>query len=787
MPHDVSPARVGGGFLDATLTQQQRPPLVRRGTSYASQSSAHGTTRLLWRGAIATRQGYKLYGIAIIAHLFSVPSSSSSTASPAAAPASFSPFEDPFSSASKAATSGADMCLGLEMLRGKDLAILDDEAGEPLAVVHHVPEGRAGSATSSPEVERAQPSNRKGKARANDVRDVVKVETPTDVRVYIDERCPDTVEWFQDQFCREGCQGRGIKLDAGGEPIIIFAQLPEPTNVTTPSNSPSTSAATLDEPHQPPPLTLLLGRPFKPVVRKPRPDDPLPRETLFTAKLRKTASLPAAAFSKTSLANGGGLRGEHVALGVGEKKRRLSTKDKAIASLMGKPNPSDPSSAAASDEPHARRVPQRRQSSIPPAITLPFPVPVEGGLGGAGGRSQRSLSRSLSTSSTTAPSRMFSATSSSRQGSLPPPPASLDPSGRPLKRSRSLLPPSAADLFKTTTNGSPPTGLRRSSFGIGGPPSPTPSIASTTYGGGGGGGGIGRVKAEGEGDHEDAEMDDRLEELREIGIRRQRTANGIVDAAGSTGASRRGAGIGMKRSLSVPVGAGAKGKFLAGMPAVGVDGSVKVEERGEGGGEPNATEVRNKNTVKKFTMNRLQTLGIGKDHFEFKEVFSMVTRGVGFALRSTFKSRVLSPADREKAENLIEVHLRLYLPEHPAILAESIRDSRADEGRDSLRQVKTLEDFAFDSAAKERPEQTEDETKLDENSGTTPSSRGDATREQERSSDTVVGDDENMVKEMIGVRGHEDRLVGDSSGAQAVDSPDERMKIVPETQVVMQS
>jgi hypothetical protein len=35
------------------------------------------------------------------------------------------------------------------------------------------------------------------------------VETPTDVRVYIDDRCPETVDWFQDKFCREGYYSRG--------------------------------------------------------------------------------------------------------------------------------------------------------------------------------------------------------------------------------------------------------------------------------------------------------------------------------------------------------------------------------------------------------------------------------------------------------------------------------------------------------------------------------------------------------------------------------------------------
>lgn len=116
-------------------------------------------------------------GIAIVAHLFSVPfhspllSQGSSTRSP---------FDDPFASASSAASSGADMCLGLEMLRGGDIRVVETD----LQVG-----GECG----------------------------LSVETPTDVRVYVDERCPESVGWFERTFCVEGRQGRGVKLDVGGE------------------------------------------------------------------------------------------------------------------------------------------------------------------------------------------------------------------------------------------------------------------------------------------------------------------------------------------------------------------------------------------------------------------------------------------------------------------------------------------------------------------------------------------------------------------------------------------
>lgn len=110
------------------------------------------------------------------------------------------------------------------MLRGRDLSIIDDDDGTGI-IVEHLERGGGGtdSEASSPElVRKGQSAKQRGKLKEENV---LKVETPTDVRVYVDERCPDTVEWFEDQFCREGCQGKGIKLDAGGE---YYSLLREP-------------------------------------------------------------------------------------------------------------------------------------------------------------------------------------------------------------------------------------------------------------------------------------------------------------------------------------------------------------------------------------------------------------------------------------------------------------------------------------------------------------------------------------------------------------------------------
>lgn len=142
-------------------------------------------------------------GVAIIAHLFSVPSISlSATAKQAAAPVS--PFDDPFAS-SASSDAAADLCLGLEMMRGGDLKVLGE-----ILVDHSGSAQREGPPSSA---ERAKKGKGKDKAREQKV----EVETPTDVRVYVDPRCPETRAWMEDHFCRAGCEGRGLRIDMGGE------------------------------------------------------------------------------------------------------------------------------------------------------------------------------------------------------------------------------------------------------------------------------------------------------------------------------------------------------------------------------------------------------------------------------------------------------------------------------------------------------------------------------------------------------------------------------------------
>ncbi|GAA5853528.1 hypothetical protein JCM8547_002494 [Rhodosporidiobolus lusitaniae] len=631
---------------------QPRPPLVRANTSIASGASngagggAGGACRLLWRGALVTTEGRKLHGIAIIAHLFTLSSSSSSSStkpglpSPSvvhATPSSLSPFDDPFASASSAATSGADMCLGLEMLRGADVEV-KGEVG-----VRRKGEDNPSSAVAG------NGKGKKGKGKEKEESEQVEVETPTDVRVYLDQRCPDTVEWFEDMFCREGREGVGIRIDAGCEEVVLFASLPSPPSDPPEQENvdPSTSSAA------PPglPLTLLLGRPCKAAVRKPRPDDPMPRENLFTKKLRKTASLPASSFSLTSSnISSSALKPP--------KPKRQTAKDKAIASLLSTSNPNGTSTSS--------RPKPRTASSLPPSMAF-HPPPLSAG-------NSRSLSRTASSS------RLFSTSTSSsrsRDSSLPPPPL--------LAHSTSLLSSRRSSLVADSSSGAA-TAARsfqrsrsRSQMILDSPPSsdveeddrlrhrapsPTPSLASV----------FGAPDGEREEDEEmREESQDAVADLRSI--------------AGG-GGGRRG---GMGRSSSLPV-----GQFkLSSTSAEGVGRKRKREERegsiapavkastgggrgdrarsesvgpGAGGGE-NTIEGRNKNAVKKMVLNQLVALGVGKDHPEFHDVFQFTRRGVAFAMRSTFTSTLLTLSSRQTVEALIQQHLMMYLP--PLLLISS--------------------------------------------------------------------------------------------------------------------
>lgn len=212
---DAPPSRVNHEAASAvnSIATRIQPASSAGSASKTTLNASQGSSgcRLLWRGRLidhklkrplhgeqavacitlcpggqADSNSILDAGIAIIAHLFSVP-----MLSPHQISAQPSPFDDPFSAT---LTSGADMCLGLEMLRGGDVHI----RGEVDVRCEGLDLGKG-----------------KGKAKVTSGKKL-EVEVPTDVRLYVDPRCPDTVSWFEDMFCRDGRQGIGLRLDVGG-------------------------------------------------------------------------------------------------------------------------------------------------------------------------------------------------------------------------------------------------------------------------------------------------------------------------------------------------------------------------------------------------------------------------------------------------------------------------------------------------------------------------------------------------------------------------------------------
>lgn len=132
----------------------------------------------------------------MVAHLFTVP-----TVSPLQTiPQQPSPFDDPFSNSNSNSSfsSAADLCLGLEMMRGGNIKVLGE-----------IKVKFKGKENQSTLVEQEEEES------------LIEVETPSDVRVYIDKRCPETVDWFESIYCKNKLNKIGIKLDVGGK-FILF-------------------------------------------------------------------------------------------------------------------------------------------------------------------------------------------------------------------------------------------------------------------------------------------------------------------------------------------------------------------------------------------------------------------------------------------------------------------------------------------------------------------------------------------------------------------------------------
>lgn len=179
--------------------------------------------RLLWRGALhlqdddhgslaaAPPAALQLHGLAMVASSFSL--SSSLQASTQHDP------DDPFSSSSSPfkIDTTAELCLDIEMLRNTPLYIDERRARVRIACLEGEDDGLASttSAANKPHGRKALKTNiemlRKGKAKASLSSssmlppELVYLDTEQDnnLSLYIDERCQETVHYFNTFFCKE--------------------------------------------------------------------------------------------------------------------------------------------------------------------------------------------------------------------------------------------------------------------------------------------------------------------------------------------------------------------------------------------------------------------------------------------------------------------------------------------------------------------------------------------------------------------------------------------------------
>lgn len=252
--------------------------------------------RLLWRGSITNDDNHhykqQLHGLAIVASSFSL--LPAALAHPATIP---DDDDDPFSSSSpvKAGNGNAELCLDLEMLRNRPLGVLKrvrlgtsstsslDASGE--LDVHN----KQGKVHGRRALKQSIEMLRKGKQKEAASEEIVQLEdgnNPEDtdnISLYIDERCPETVAYFSDAFCREEVDqltGRtkfGLLLSLDGSSaetdllcgfdasnakstIVVYGRLRDQTNASSKI------------------LQLYVAR-QKDKKRHlgPRPDDPAPR------------------------------------------------------------------------------------------------------------------------------------------------------------------------------------------------------------------------------------------------------------------------------------------------------------------------------------------------------------------------------------------------------------------------------------------------------------------------------------------------------------------------------
>ncbi|KAM0749159.1 hypothetical protein T439DRAFT_327649 [Meredithblackwellia eburnea MCA 4105] len=572
----MTTATPGGAAINNSAARSINNRSAGSASSRSGHPSGSGNARLLYRGKLLNHLNKPLHGIAIVAHLFNVPfpspqlfrRSSPNSDDPFASTSSSS--SNPFAASTSSAGSGAaDMCLLLEMMRGRDLRVVDPDVRIPRT----------------------------------------EIETPTDVRVYVDPRCPETVTWFEGRFCVEGVEdvGRGVRIEVGGEELIIFAEYPPPDAL----DEAATSGIGRVVGGGKPVISLLLGRQ---IVHKARPDDPMPRESLFASKLRRTNSLPVLSFDLP-------------------KSSRNSSSSARLPPPKSKPSLSRSSSTSSVGPFSTTAVPKQLVASGVSRRTKAKAKEKEKRLEGllkgkkiigSGSRAGSKIDEMIIVEEDEEDDCLHDGFSIGSQ-SQPQTQSQRSQSQQPLPLRRRPPPTRVEDSEEEDDDEDDELLLRLKMGTLGSrrdvPGSPTPSIA-TTQGG---------------------EEQDTVSELGR-GSRRSRPPS----VAPPPVLRKR---KGLARSTSAPVG-------VFGQP-LSVPRAPSERERSVGPVVERSIEERNKSSLKKLLDKELKMRNVLHDHPDFRNLFNITRGGVQFALRAMFASVVL---DKDRAAQLISQHLDMYLP-----------------------------------------------------------------------------------------------------------------------------
>ncbi|CAD6574036.1 MAG: hypothetical protein CYPHOPRED_005268 [Cyphobasidiales sp. Tagirdzhanova-0007] len=270
--------------------------------------------RLLWRGSLSSPD---LDGLAIVAPSFRLAAINE---------------DDPFSSShnqectSQNTAVNAELCLDLEMMRNSTLAVREKrvrlvplrDGATPNGLHANIPPAKLhGRKALKSSIEML----RKGKTqplftpKVNDHQDgsrdsVAYLELPTiydhALSLYIDKRCPETVAWFNEIFCKEPVDsstrltGTGVLLSLNPESKLINGNDSHAANASIVVYGRLVDQGPFETSERPI-VQLHVARPRNPKELEPKPGDPAPRENLFAQQLRRTVSQPALTLSTSAV------------------------------------------------------------------------------------------------------------------------------------------------------------------------------------------------------------------------------------------------------------------------------------------------------------------------------------------------------------------------------------------------------------------------------------------------------------------------------------------------------